>query len=396
LPQPIRRARGYAPSPVRLSFPLRRILACGAELKNTFCLTRDQYAFVSQHIGDMENLETLSHFETTVDLYENLFRAQPAMLACDLHPDYLATRYATQRAEQEDLPLFPVQHHHAHIASCLADNDWPPDAGPVFGVALDGTGLGSDGHIWGGEFLIADYRSFQRYGHLQYLPLPGGDAATRKPYRIALAYLHHCLGRIPDLPFLASVSQQEIAIQQEIPIVQQMVDQDINTPLTSSCGRLFDAVSALLGIRLQTSYEAQAAIELEMAAGDPLAGEATPYPFSVDSDGAAHVVRLEALLEAIVEAIGSGRPVSEISAAFHNTLAQITVHICQLVRQETGLEAVALSGGCFQNRQLLRLAVDALETQGFRVLLHRQVPCNDGGLSLGQALIAHFSNGGNE
>ncbi|MGC8788102.1 MAG: carbamoyltransferase HypF, partial [Anaerolineae bacterium] len=277
-PQPIRRARGYAPNPVRLSFPLRNILACGAELKNTFCLTRDRYAFISQHIGDMENLETLEHFEATVKLYEHLFRTHPEMLACDLHPDYLATRYAHERARAENLPLLEIQHHHAHIASCLADNDWSPEAGPVIGVAMDGTGLGNDGHIWGGEFLIADYSSSERWGHFQYLPLPGGDAATRKPYRIALGYLLHCLKEIPQLPFLASMPAQESEI------IRQMVEQNIHTPLTSSCGRLFDAVSALLGVCLETSYEAQAAIELEMTAGDvPLDWE-NHYSFAITQD----------------------------------------------------------------------------------------------------------------
>ncbi len=388
-PQPIRRARGYAPFPVRLAFPVGQILACGAELKNTFCLTRDQYAFVSQHIGDMENLETLDHLETTVELYEHLFRAKPAAIACDRHPDYMATRYAHERAQTENLPLFEVQHHHAHIASCLADNDWPHDGGPVIGVALDGTGLGSDGHIWGGEFLIADYRSFRRVGHLQYLPLPGGDASTRRPYRIAAAYLQQCLGEIPNLPFLDGVPPREIQI------VQQVVARGINTPMTSSCGRLFDAVSALLGICLETSYEAQAAIELEMAAGDVQRESVEPYPFSIEKQAQAYVVRLEALLQAIVGATMAGRSDGEISASFHITLTQINLRMCQMLREETGLSTVALSGGCFQNRQLLSLTADALQAQGFRVLLHRQVPCNDGGLSLGQAVIAHFLNGGN-
>ena len=183
-PQPIRRARGYAPHPVRLSFPLDRILACGAELKNTFCLTRDQYAFVSQHIGDMENLETLQHFESTVKLYEQLFRAEPGLIACDLHPDYLATRYAKERAAKDGLPLFEIQHHHAHIASCLADNGWGREDGPVIGVAWDGTGYGADGHIWGGEFLVADYGVFRRAGHLEYLPMPGGEVTRQRRQRI--------------------------------------------------------------------------------------------------------------------------------------------------------------------------------------------------------------------
>ncbi len=387
-PQPIRRARGYAPHPVRLSSPLDRILACGAELKNTFCLTRDQYAFVSQHIGNMENLETLQHFESTVKLYEQLFRAEPRLIACDLHPDYLATRYAKERAAEDDLPLFEIQHHHAHIASCLADNDWPTDGGPVIGVAMDGTGLGSDSRIWGGEFLIADYRTFRRFGHLQYLPLPGGDAATRKPYRITLAYLHQCLGTIPDLPFLSAVPEEELEI------IQRMVDRGINTPLTSSCGRLFDAVTALLNICQETSYEAQAAIELEMAAGDLERG-GTIYPFTISLDEGAHTIQLHALLKAIVEAVQQGLPRHKVGAAFHNTLTQMIAQMCQLIREEGGgLNTVALSGGCFQNRQLLRLTVDVLQSLGFDVLLHRQVPCNDGGLSLGQAVITHFLSGG--
>ena len=314
-------------------------------MKNTFCLTQDQYAFVSQHIGDMENLETLEHFEATVQLYEHLFRARPAAIACDLHPDYLATRYAKERATSEGLPLFEIQHHHAHIASCLADNDWPADAGPVIGVAMDGTGLGSDGHIWGGEFLIADYRSFKRFGQLQYLPLPGGDAATRKPYRIALAYLFQCLGEIPDLPSLASIPSQEIEI------IQQMVQQGINTPLTSSCGRLFDAVSALLGICLETTYEAQAAIELEMAAGDVQRGNGVSFPFSIDLHEGMQIIRLEALLEAVVEAAKAGQPQREISADFHNTVAEMIAQMCQLLHEESRLNTVALSGGCFQNPQ---------------------------------------------
>jgi len=383
-PQPIRRARGYAPFPVRLSFPLAQILACGAELKNTFCLTRDQYAFVSQHIGDMENLETLSHFESTIALYQHLFRAKPTALACDLHPDYMATAYARQRSESSGLPLLQVQHHHAHIAGCMADNDWSPEAGPVIGVALDGTGLGTDGHIWGGEWLIADYRSFRRYARLQYLPLPGGDAATRKPQRIAVAYLHHCLGEIPGLASLETMAPQDLTI------LKQMVDNGINTPLTSSCGRLFDAVSAMLGVCLETSYEAQAAIELEMMAGDLQPGATRVYPFDVQPREDTKVVLLEPLLHAIAKEAQAGRLVSEISAQFHHTLSAMVTQLCLRARKESGLNTVALSGGCFQNRQLLHLTAHALRVEGFQALLHKQVPCNDGGISLGQAVIASF------
>jgi len=387
-PQPIRRARGYAPSPVTLTFPTQHILACGAELKNTFCLTRERYAFVSQHIGDMENLETLEHFRDTVALYERLFRIQPMLLACDLHPDYLTTHYAQDRAIKEGLPVVQVQHHHAHIASCLADNAWPEDGAPVIGVAMDGTGYGNDGGIWGGEFLIANYASCTRFGHLQYLPLPGGAAAIRKPQRIALAYLQQCLGEIPELPFTTQLPPTEVEI------ISHMVTRGINTPRTSSCGRLFDAVSALLGLCLEASYEGQAATELEMIAGDAPNDPWRSYPFSIAEEGGARVVRLAELFEALTHDVQTCRLAGEISGAFHNTMAQIIVSMCQLAREQNGLETVALSGGCFQNRQLLRLTVQVLRAAQFQVLLHRQVPCNDGGLSLGQAMIAHSTRGG--
>ncbi len=382
-PQPVRRARGYAPSPVRVSFPLGRILACGPELKNTFCLTRDPYAFVSQHIGDMENQETLEHFEETVEIYERLFRTRPAIVACDLHPDYLASRYGRQRAEREQLPLVLVQHHHAHIASCLADNDWDPGAGPVLGVAFDGTGYGPDGSIWGGEFLIADYRGFRRYGHLEHLPLPGGEAAIRRPYRTALGWLHAALGEIPDLPFLGSVSGEETGL------VCRMVDSGLNTPLASSCGRLFDAVSALMNVCVQSTYEGHAAVELEMIAGDSTRAEAgAGYPFAVYRRGEVSVLGLAPLLTGIVTDLRSGRPRCEISALFHVTLARMAVQMCERMREDTSLDVVALSGGCFQNSLLLRLILEGLHEKGFRVLKHRRVPCNDGGVSLGQAVVA--------
>jgi hydrogenase maturation protein HypF len=382
-PQPVRRARGYAPSPVRVSFPLGRILACGPELKNTFCLTRDHYAFVSQHIGDMENQETLEHFEETVEIYERLFRTRPAVVACDLHPDYLASRYGRDRARQERLPLVFVQHHHAHIASCLADNDWDPGAGPVLGVAFDGTGYGTDGSVWGGEFLIADYRGFKRYAHLEHLALPGGEAAIRRPYRTALGWLHAALGEIPDLPFLGSVSGEESGL------VCRMVDRGLNTPLASSCGRLFDAVSALLNVCVHSTYEGHAAVELEMIAGDSARAEAgAGYPFVVDRRGGVFVLGLAPLLKGVVADLRAGRPCSEISALFHTTVARMAVQMCERMREETSLDVVALSGGCFQNSLLLRLTLDGLQEKGFRVLKHRRVPCNDGGVSLGQAVVA--------
>ncbi|MBC7223750.1 MAG: carbamoyltransferase HypF, partial [Anaerolineae bacterium] len=384
-PQPVRRARGYAPYPIKVPFSMRQVLACGAELKNTFCLTRDAYAFVSQHIGDMENLETWEHFQRTVRLYEHLFRIRPEVVAYDLHPDYLATRYAQERlAAEAGLEPVPVQHHHAHIAACLADNAWPPEAGPVIGVALDGTGYGQDGRIWGGEWLVADYQGFRRAGHLEYLPLPGGDAATREPWRIAVAYAHALLGAFP-----------EEAVPEDVPaalrdLLHQQLERRVNCPLTSSMGRLFDAVSAMLGVRARISYEAQAAVELEMLALGFRGDEESlpPYPFRLEEGDGAWVVRLGGLWAALWADVRGRRPVQEVAWRFHRTVAQMTVEVCQRLAQETGLHTVALSGGCYQNRLLLRLTVPALEAAGFQVLLHRQVPANDGGLSLGQAAIA--------
>ena len=382
-PQPVRRARGYAPYPIRLSRSLGKVLACGAELKNTFCLTRDTYAFVSQHIGDMENLETLEHFEQSLKIYEHLFRCTPEAVACDLHPDFLCSRYARERAEKESLPLFQIQHHHAHIASCLADNDWPPERGQVLGVSLDGTGYGPDGTIWGGEFLVAGYDGFRRWGHLQYLPLPGGEAAIRKPVRLALACCQTLLGRVPDLAPFRTLSEEERRT------VSRMLARGFNTPRTSSCGRLFDAVSALAGVCLEASFEGQAAMELESAAcGLDWDGPCRVYPFSMARDRDRRVLCLEGLFQAMVEDLERGETVGQVSLAFHATVARMVEAMCERMREETGLATVALSGGCFQNRILLRLVVKGLAAAGFEVLLHRQVPCNDGGLSLGQAAIA--------
>jgi len=398
--QPIRRSRGYAPYPVTLPFETRPALAVGAELKNTFCLTRDRYAFLSQHIGDMENLETLEHFETSIELLKHLFRIEPQLIAYDMHPDYLATKFAKEQLSSFNLQLATVQHHHAHIASCLADNGWRPEDGPVIGVAWDGTGYGTDGRIWGGEWLVADYRGFERVGHLEYLPLPGGEAAIRNPYRIAAGYLM-ALG-LPLIPLpspsfplpLSSLSSAELTL------IRQQVERGLNTPLTSSAGRLFDAVSALLGVCQRVTYEAQAAIELEQVASCPglLAWtgklQVASYPRDVNRLDGKWVVRLRPLFEALLAELGRGRAVPEISARFHRTMAALIVEMCHCIRKDTGLRTVALSGGCFQNRLLFSQAVAGLREAGFEVLVHRQVPTNDGGLSLGQAAIAQFAHGG--
>jgi hydrogenase maturation protein HypF len=385
IPRVLRRARGYAPYPITLPFDSRRILACGAEEKNTFCLARDRHAFVSQHIGDMENEETLEHFEKTVELYKRLFRIEPEIVAYDLHPEYLTTKYALElKARGSGLRFVPVQHHHAHIASCLVENQVQQ---AVIGVAFDGTGYGGDGTIWGGEFLVADLRGFRRVGHLEHVPMPGGGAAIKKPCRMALGYLHALLG--PDFPLhgLPLLGQLDPG---ELVVVTRQIERKVNSPLTSSAGRLFDAVSALAGVCGVVDYEAQAAIELEMLADEEQKASAA-YPLSIVEEDGCRVVKLAALVAAVVDDVKQGVPASAISTKFHGTIARMIVDMCRAVSRDSGIKVVALSGGVFQNRLLFRLAVDGLREEGFEVLTHRLVPCNDGGISLGQAAIANFA-----
>ncbi len=383
-PVAVRRARGYAPNPITLPYNSQQILGCGAELKNTFCLTRDNHAFLSQHIGDMENEETLEHFENTVELYKRLFRIEPEAIACDLHPEYLPSKYAVEYASRRSLPLLKVQHHHAHIASCLVENKVDS---LVIGVAFDGVGYGTDGAIWGGEFMIADWRRFKRVAHFEYIPMPGGAAAIKKPYRMALGYLYSLLGDI-ELP----VPLQNLK-PAELDIIKRQIHQKINCPLTSSVGRLFDAVAAITGVRYEIDYEGQAAIELEtlgvMCIG---ANERRVYPFDFEIKDSVRVIRLGALFQAVLSDVKQNITQSEISAKLHNTVVYIAVKICQDIAEETGLKQVALSGGVFQNRLLLGLTRKQLEKAGFEVYTHHDVPCNDGGISLGQVVIAQHVN----
>jgi hydrogenase maturation protein HypF len=383
--QLIRRARSYAPYPIRLPFAAKQVLGCGAEEKNTFCLTRDNYAFLSQHIGDMENVETLEHFDNTISLYKRLFHVEPEIIAHDLHPDYLATKYARELGES-GMKIVPVQHHHAHIASCLADNGLES---PVIGVAFDGTGMGADGSIWGGEFLVADYRNAHRAGHLEYLPLPGGATAIKRPYRTAVAYVLTLLGE-NALNHVLPVMKE--ADDMEIEVIKRQIERKINSPLSSSMGRLFDAISALLGIRGKIDYEGQAAVELEMAAYEEDYDHAQEsYPYRIVEDQGIRIVHLRDLLSAVMEDLHQGTSKGRISVKFHNTVARMINEMCHLIADETGITQVALSGGVFQNRLLSRKAVSLLESSGFQVFTHRQVPCNDGGISLGQAVIANFA-----
>ncbi|HIQ01580.1 MAG TPA: carbamoyltransferase HypF [Anaerolineales bacterium] len=394
---PIRRSRGYAPYPVHLPFPVRQVLAVGAELKNTFCLTRDRYAFLSQHIGDMENYETLRFFEQMVEQLARTFRVRPEIVACDMHPGYLTTLYAREgkHESEEALALLPVQHHHAHIAACMAENGLSGER-PVIGVAFDGTGYGIDGAIWGGEFLIADYRSFRRAAYLKYVPLPGGDAAIRRPYRVALAHLW--AAGVPweeDLPPVVAASPAERGI------LARQLERGLNTVPTSSIGRLFDAVSSLAGVRQEINYEAQAAIELEMLIQED---ETAAYAFELvpcatsnqqpatSNEQPVLCIGPIPVIRAVVADVRAGVGAGVIAARFHNGLAQMVREVCVRLREETGLEEVALSGGVFQNITLLGKAVPLLEAAGFTVYTHRLVPPNDAGVSLGQAVVASVSS----
>ncbi len=380
--QPLRRSRGDAPYPVRLPWHSdEHILATGAEMKNTLCLLRGNDAFLSQHIGELDSLEALDYFRQTLNHMGKLFKVEPHIIAHDLHPSYLTTRLAHELATERDLPLVAVQHHHAHVAACLAEHG---RNGPAIGIAFDGTGYGPDDAIWGGEILIASVEGYQRVAHLEYLPLPGGEAAIRRPYRIAWGYLLATQGDIPDIATLSQFPRQEREI------VARQVEQYLNAPLTSSCGRLFDAVSALLGICPVTTFEAQAAIALELAARESDLSKSRPYVFGIHTNGN---ILLGEMLAAILDDLQGGCDVREIAANFHLTVAHMIRHAAEFAHAQSSLETAALSGGVFQNRLLLRLARDELRAAGFEVLTHKQVPTNDGGLSLGQAVIALHRQG---
>ncbi|MHB9033812.1 MAG: Kae1-like domain-containing protein, partial [Anaerolineae bacterium] len=385
-PQLVRRARGFAPNPIQLVDDGPSVLACGPELKNTFCLTREKYAFMSQHLGDMQNLETWYSFEESLELYKHIFHTEPSVAAYDMHPNYMTTRYGLA---QTNLRQVAVQHHHSHLAACLADNK---HSGPAIGVIFDGTGYGLDGTIWGGEFLVGDASGFVRAGYLQPLPLPGGEAAIHKPYRTAWAYWRTLLAETP-LPAALKIPPEESDL------LGTMLAHHVNTPLTSSAGRLFDAVSALLGVCGITSYEAQAAIELEATARQAAASDES-FPFCVAAFNhlqqwgkapveveTGYMVNLAPLLQELGASIAHDTT-SALAYRFHTTIAQMIASVCHKLSANTGIKLAALSGGCFQNKLLLELTIQALQEQNLDVLCHTQVPCNDGGLSLGQAVIA--------
>jgi hydrogenase maturation protein HypF len=435
----LRRSRGYAPFPVTLPRALPQVLACGAELKNAFCLTRDANAFLSQHIGDLENLETLEHYETSIALYERLFRLQPEVVAFDLHPEYLATKYALSLPHQVKLP---TQHHHAHVVARMVEHGV---SDPVIGVSLDGLGYGDDGLLWGGEVFVCDLLGYRRVSHLEALPLPGGAAAIERPWRTALGWSLALLGEqgmeraaallggrrrdtdegpvpdgdragmTPDAKHADAKHAVAVTVgDEEMSVVAAQVRAGVNAPLTTSCGRLFDAVAALAGVRGSVTYEGQAAVELEMMSR---AG-AAPYPYTIDGDAAAAlssvyvdapllaahapgaapggprqplVVRLAPLLAAVLDDAERGREPGFIGSRLHATLAALVLELSRRLRDETGIRLVALSGGVFQNRLLSESCEAALTADGFTVLASRLVPTNDGGIALGQAAVAGYT-----
>jgi hydrogenase maturation protein HypF len=331
----------------------------------------------------MENMETYQSFLDGIANYESLFRITPEAIAYDLHPNYLASRYALERADTENLSSFGIQHHHAHIVSCMAENSLP-SGHPVIGIAFDGTGYGEDGCIWGGEFLLADYRSFKRISHLKYVPLPGGDTAIRKPARIALAYLWaNSIDWDPDLSPVTSLCAEERSI------LKSQLEYKINSPLTSSLGRLFDAVTSLCGVRQVVNYEAQAAIEFEALADPDETGE---YEFGLESGSyptnTTSQIDPAPLIEAVISDLNTGISISKISARFHNSLAKMVLLVSEQIRKDFGVDQAVLSGGVWQNMLLLQHTYHLLSGQKFKVYIHRLVPTNDGGLALGQAVVA--------
>ncbi len=384
----LRRARGYAPEPLPVKTRFARpALACGAELKNTFCLAKENYAFISQHIGDLENAETLRSFTEGIEHFKRLFDVRPEVIAYDLHPEYLSTKYAQDLgARYPELDLVWVQHHHAHIASCLADNEV---TGPVIGVAFDGTGYGTDGTIWGGEFLIAGLASADRAARLAPVPMPGSAAAIRQPWRMAAAYLNAAYpAGLPARLAALEVRDRNAGRWDQ---VTAMARRGINAPATSSAGRLFDAISALLGVRDEVNYEGQGAIELEQLAD---VSESGSYRARLRDDGGLLEIAGTDLVTAVADDLAAGVGREVIAARFHNAVCDLITETCLILRERTGQSTIALSGGVFQNLLLLTNVADKLAGRGFTVLTHARVPCNDGGISLGQAVVAAARDSG--
>lgn len=379
----LRRSRGYAPLPLDIKLfnndELPKVLGCGAGMKSTVCLTKGQYAFLSQHIGELENPKVHDFYTQTVSHMETILDINPEIVVHDLHPGYFSTQYANELS-RKGIPLVAIQHHHAHALSCMVENGLD---GEVIALTLDGTGLGSDGHIWGGEILTCTYESFKRHAHLVYLPMPGGDAAVLEPWRMAASLLYNAFGQDflnLDIAYIRDMDEKKLKF------LIQMMERQVNCPMTSSTGRVFDGVSSLLGICHNISHESQAAMELEALAGFNPSVESA-YPFEIgNQDNGPYVMNLDACIRALVADIQSNIPADRISTRFHTTIAQIFMDTAVKVHKNTGLDRVVLSGGVFNNDMIFSLISEGLEKRGFKVYTHSLVPCGDGGIALGQAM----------
>jgi hydrogenase maturation protein HypF len=374
----VRRSRGYAPRPVELPFACpRSLLAVGGQLKVTFALGRGRHAFLGHHMGDLDHYDAYRAFEKDVALYEQLFAVAPETLVHDLHPDYVTSGYARERAAREGTGLLTVQHHHAHVASCMAEHGLRE---PVIGVAFDGTGYGTDGAVWGGEFLVGDYRGVRRAAHLRYVGMPGGERAIREPWRMAVAHLADA-GKD-----FARWTERFLPV--EFRTVKRMLERRLNTPLTSSAGRFFDAVAALAGVRDRVSYEGQAAVELEWLATTAAADGTYPFELTSSGDTGPLAVDTRPLIRALADDAANGTGAGVIARRFHSTMVELIAAVCGRLRRATGIDAAVLSGGVFLNALLTSEVTARLAADGFRVYRHRLVPPNDGGLSLGQLAVA--------
>ena len=369
----IRRSRGFVPQPVDLICPAEGIFAAGAEQKNCFSIGKGSQAIMSQYIGDIKNVETYDFYQSAFRHFSSLFRFTPSSIVCDMHPDYLSGRFAETLAEEAGLPLIRIQHHHAHTASVMAEHGI---IDKVIGVSMDGTGYGTDGHIWGSEFLIATADDFERYTHIDYFMMPGGDAAVKEPWRMAMSCLYKYMGSDYDFRKLKLFQRVD---EKKLTVVREMLVNEINSPLTSGAGRIFDAVSALLLLCTESSFDSEAPMRLESAIS---CNTDDFYPFTI-----AETVSLGDMFHAIVKELKYGDD-SRIAAKFHNTIARIILHVCLMIRKETGLNSVVLSGGVFQNKYLLEKTLYLLSVNSFRVYTNNLVPSNDGGVALGQLFIA--------
>jgi hydrogenase maturation protein HypF len=365
-----RRSRGYVPTPVRLPFDAGDILAVGAELSNCFCLGKGNRAYLSQHIGDLKNQETFMFFEETITRFKQIFRVNPSLYAADMHPDYLSTRYAGRSG----VSVIGVQHHHAHIASCMAENAVDE---PVIGVAFDGTGYGTDGHIWGSEFMVCDYENFKRYAHFAYMPVPGGDRISAEPWRMGVSLLWQAFGsglQSLELPVLKLIGHEKTGR------IVEALEKGINCPLSSGAGRLFDAVAAVTKLCVNAGFHAEAPMRLESAIQQ---GISEAYDF-IPGEEISFIPAIKQICSDVSRGIRAG----EIAARFHNTVVEASLQTILDIREKTGIQKVVLSGGTFQNKYLAEMLETRLQKNNFAVYTHSKVPCNDGGIALGQLAVA--------